>query len=86
MVFNTLITTSGVIGMAFGALVGVKTIKIGRRKTAILTQFLAIVGAILPMILTVPTICAGRFLCGIAAGHANIIMIKSINETVPIEV
>ena len=28
-------------------------------------------------------LCAGRFLCGIAAGHANIIMSVSINETVP---
>ena len=30
-----------------------------------------------------PTICVGRCLYGIAAGHANVIMSKSIVETIP---
>ena len=30
-----------------------------------------------------PTICIGRCMYGIAAGHANIIMSKSIVETIP---
>ena len=84
--YNTLITTAGVLGVAFGSLVGGKTVTIGRRKAAILTQLLAIVGAALTMVLNLPMICIGRFICGITSGHANIIMSKSIDETVPSEV
>ena len=38
------------------------------------------------MVLNLPMICLGRFICGITSGHANIIMSKSIDETVPSEV
>ena len=38
------------------------------------------------MVLNLYMICIGRFLCGITAGHAIIIMSKSIDETVPSEI
>ena len=43
-------------------------------------------GGLITLILSVPTICFGRFLYGVAAGHANIIMGKSLDETVPREI
>ena len=69
--------------MAFGSLIGEKTVIIGRRKAAILTQVLAIIGAGLTMVLNLKMICFGRFLCGFTAGHANIVMDKSLRESVP---
>lgn len=51
-----------------------------------IVQLIAFVGGLLTMITTVPTICIGRFLYGVTAGHANIIMSKSLDETVPKEV
>lgn len=82
---NTLISTSSIIGMMVGSLVGGKTITIGRRKAAIYVEILAIVGAGISLVRTVPTICLGRFLYSVTAGHTNIIMGKSIDETLPSE-
>jgi len=42
-----------------------------------------IIGALITMILTVPTLLIGRFICGFAAGVFNICMAKIINESVP---
>ena len=81
--YNTIITTAGVIGMAIGSVFGGKTITIGRRKATLITQTIGFFGGLLTQIRTVPTICIGRLMYGLAAGHANIIMSKSINETVP---
>ena len=80
---NSLINTSAVLGLTLGSLIGGKTITIGRRKAAFYMQSIAIVGALLTQVLNVNTICLGRFLYGITAGHANIIMGKSIDETIP---
>ena len=80
---NTLITTAGVIGMTLGSFLGGKIISLGRRKAALLTQAMALVGGCLTQILNVPTMCIGRLLYGIAAGTASLIMAKSIIETVP---
>ena len=44
---NTIITTSGVIGMALGSVFGGKTITIGRRKATIITQTIGLVGGLL---------------------------------------
>ena len=72
--------------MALGSLLGGKTVQIGRRKAGIYMQILAIFGAGITLERTIPTICFGRFLYSIAAGHLNIIMGKSIDETLPISI
>ena len=69
--------------MTVGSFVGGKTITLGRRKAAIIMQSIGLIGGLITQILTVPTISIGRFMYGVTAGHANIIMSKSINETVP---
>ena len=80
---NSLISTAGVIGMTIGSFMGGKTISIGRRKAALITQTIGLIGGGLTQILSVPTMCVGRILYGIAAGNASLIMAKGIVETVP---
>ena len=72
--------------MTLGSLIGGKTVTIGRRRTAIYLELLAIVGAVITLVRTVPTICLGKFLYGVTAGHTNIVMGKSIDETLPIAI
>ena len=43
-----------------------------------------IVGTFITLILTIPTLIIGRFICGCAAGVFNICMAKSICETIPL--
>ena len=83
--FNSLISSAGIFGSMIGALIGGKAIQVGRRKAAIYWQFLAIVGSGITMICTVPTLCLGRFLCGITAGVVNNVMGKSLDETIPVK-
>ena len=80
---NSLINTSAVVGIALGSFLGGKTITYGRRKATLITQTIGLLGGCLTQVLSVPAICIGRCLYGIAAGHANIIMSKSIVETIP---
>lgn len=84
--YNSLITTSGIVGNFVGALVGGRAISIGRRKAALYWQCLAIVGAGVTMIPHPLMFCLGRFLAGITAGIAGNVMGKSIDETIPAEV
>ena len=81
--YNTLITTSGILGMAIGTLLSTKSINKGRRKATLIWAWPAIIGSLIAMAPFVPTICAGRLLCGLTAGHANTIMMKAIDEVVP---
>ena len=80
---NSLISTAGVVGIALGSLFGGKTVTIGRRKATLITQTIGFIGGCLTQILNIPTLCIGRLLYGIAAGHSSIIMSKSIVETFP---
>ena len=43
-------------------------------------------GAAITLVRTVPTICVGRFLYSVTAGHMNIIMGKAIDETLPVSI
>lgn len=81
--YNTIITSAGILGLSTGSLLGGKTITIGRRKAALIMQIVALVGGIFTQYLHVATLCIGRFMYGFAAGHLNIIMAKSIDETMP---
>ena len=82
-IYNTLITTSGVLGMAIGTLLSSKSINKGRRKATLRWAWPAIIGAFVAQVPLVPCICVGRILCGLTAGHANTIMMKATVETVP---
>ena len=82
-IYNTLITTSGVLGMAIGTLLSSRSINKGRRKATLIWAWPAIIGSFVAQVPLVPSICVGRLLCGLTAGHANTIMMKATLETVP---
>jgi MFS family permease len=78
-----MINSSAVLGLAIGSLTAGNVITIGRRKAAIYAQIVAIVASLCCQYMTFPSLCLGRFLLGLAAGLLNIVMGKSLDETVP---
>lgn len=82
---NTLISSISIVGLAIGSFLGGKAVSKGRRKAIFVFNIIAIIGSLICQVLTVPTLCIGRFLCGIAGGVLNVVLTKSIYETVPSE-
>lgn len=78
-----LMTNAGILGIAVGSLLGGKIITYGRRRAILIMDIVIIVGTLLTLIRTIPTIIVGRFICGCASGVFNICMSKSISESVP---
>lgn len=81
--YNSFINSSSVLGLAIGSLTAGNVITGGRRKAAIQAELIAIVACLCTEVMSLPTICFGRFLQGYAAGVLNIVMGKSLDETVP---
>ena len=69
------------LGSIFGGALIIK----GRRRAIFIMNGFIFVGAGISLILTVPTIIIGRFICGLAAGVLNMVTMKSIFETVPVQ-
>lgn len=67
------------LGSIFGGGLIIK----GRRRAIFIMNAFIVIGAGISLILTVPTIVIGRFVCGVAAGVLNMVTMKSIFETVP---
>lgn len=76
-------SNSSIVGISIGSLCGGKVVAYGRRKSMYFMNAAIIIGTAITLILTVPTIMIGRFICGCASGVFNIIMFKSIFETIP---
>ena len=66
-----------------GSVFGGKAVTYGRRRALLVMDVAIIVGTGLTLILTIPTLMVGRFICGCAAGVFNVVMGKSINESIP---
>ena len=81
--WNAFINCCAVAGLIVGCLFGGLVIAHGRRRAIIIIQTIAILASILTMFKSVPLICFGRFLVGAVACTANVIMGKSIAETMP---
>jgi len=81
--YTTLFSNSSIVGLFLGSLFGGKVVAYGRRKAIIIMNVAIIVGTLIALIQTIPTIMIGRFICGCAAGVFNICMSKSICESVP---
>lgn len=71
------------IGLALGSFGGGSMIKIGRRKTAIIANFIAICASAICMYDSVLGLSLGRLVLGISAGLANMVYGKSITENFP---
>ena len=81
--YNTLISSSGIVGMAIGCAFGGHIIQCGRRKGAIAAHFLAIIGASITMICNVPCLSLGRVLLGTAATTLMLTFGKCVVENMP---
>jgi len=76
-------SNSSIVGLFIGSLIGGRIVALGRRKAILMMDALIILGTLITLIRTIPTIMIGRFICGCAAGVFNICMSKSICETIP---
>ena len=78
-----MINSSAILGLAIGSMTAGKAIALGRRRAGIIAEVAVIVASLITMVQTLQTICFGRFILGLAAGVLNIVMGKSLDETVP---
>ena len=83
--YNTIISSSAIVGLTIGSFLGGPLIKIGRRKGAIIANIIGIVGPAICMIGTTPFLTIGRLLLGVAAGVYNVIFGKMIVENTPVK-
>jgi MFS family permease len=81
--YTTLISNASIVGLFVGSLLGGKVIQSGRRKAILAMNAIIFVGTGFTLVLSVPTLLFGRFICGCACGVFNICMSKSIYESVP---
>ena len=81
--YNSIINTSGIIRLTIGSFIGGPLIKRGRRKGAIISNVIAIVGAASTMIATTEFLTIGRLLVGITAGAYNVVFGKMVVENLP---
>ena len=66
--YNTMISSSAIIGVVIGALAGGKFIQYGRRKSLIIFNLISALSLILCMFLNLGAICAGRLIFGFCCG------------------
>jgi MFS family permease len=71
------------VGLSIGSIIGGRAIQKSRRNAIFYFNALAIIGSLICQVMTTPTLCLGRFLCGLAGGVLNVVSSKSIYETVP---
>ena len=85
ILYNTIISSSAIVGLLIGSFLGGHFIKHGRRKGAILANIIGIVGAVITMIATIPFLTIGRLLVGVAAGIHNVTFSKMIVENMSVQ-
>ena len=78
ILYNTIISSSAIVGLAIGSFMGGPLIKNGRRKGALNDNVIGIAGSAISMITSVPFLTIGRLLVGIAAGIYNVVFGKMI--------
>ena len=83
ILYNKIISSSAIVGIAIGSFLGGPMIKTGRRKRAIIAKILGIISSLITMIGTTPFLTFGRLLLAVAAGIYNVIFGKMIIENMP---
>ena len=81
--YNSLISTAGIIGAMIGSFLGGSLLKMGRRKAVLIGQLFGIVGGAVCMGSNVASLIIGRIFVGIAAGISNVTYGKFIMENMP---
>ena len=80
-----MITSAAIIGVSIGSIAAGKIITYGRRRSALISAFLAIASSLVSLHHTVEYLTAARFLLGLSAGLFNVVFAKSMNENHPEE-
>jgi len=81
--YSSLISTFGIIGSVCGSFFGGKIMIYERRKTLIFINVVQVAGAAICAVESMPVICVGRFLKGVAGVWSLIFVPICIYETVP---
>lgn len=81
--YQTLLSSSSVAGIAIGALAGGSLIAGGRKRMVILFNFVALVGVVLSLINNFTLMCVGRLIFGFASGVFVVAGSKMLDETIP---
>lgn len=81
---NAVLGGSLVLGLTFGALIGGPLMKIGRRRSLIISLIVGILGNVISSFIeSIVMINIGRFIFGVGAGLTSSIIPKFLAETIP---
>ena len=83
ILYNTIISATAIVGQFLGCIYAGKLIQKGRRRGAVIANSIAIIGAGMTMIGTIPFLTFGRFSVGVASGIFNVALSKMISENMP---
>ena len=83
IIYNTILSSSAIVGLAIGSFLGGPLIQIGRRKSAIIANIIGIMSSLISMTGTTTFLTIGRLSLGVAAGIYNVIFGKVILENMP---
>ena len=75
--------SSGILGMALGAISGGKIVKVGWKKSYLIGCFIGLIGVGISVIETIPTILVGRLIFGFACGIHSISVPRYMEEVIP---
>ena len=85
VLYNTIISSSAIVGLAIGSFLAGPLMKSGRRRGAIISNIIGIVSSAVAMIGTTPFLTFGRLLLGVAAGLYSVLFGKTVVENLPVE-
>lgn len=85
ILFNTLLSTTGIFGIAIGSIFGSVIVnKIGLRNTMLAVQITNIIANVMKIVsLNIPLMIAGRVIFGLGTGINGFAFGKSLNEYIP---
>ena len=83
ILYNTIISSSGVVGLTIGSFMGGRLLSLGRRKAMIVAQLIAITGSLVSMIGVTWALTLGRIFVGISSGISNPVFGRFVVENMP---
>ena len=81
--YNTIISSAGLVGIMIGSVLAGRILSIGRLRSVIISQLMAIIASGVSMVTHTATLTVARLILGISASLVNVGFGKMINETIP---
>jgi len=82
--YHTMIGSSAVLGATVGSFSAGSIIGIGRRKTMVIFNIIAVIAVTGTIFLNFYSICICRFILGFCGGTFSVVLTRMIEETVPV--